>query len=99
MAENPDEERKGEVERPQAERPEEAAPVEVGRNVLNGVLAVPVGGDSHEEAGVRVVPYGQHVAEEGREEADEDREELDRGDGGDVQAFTGARFVADVDAY
>lgn len=48
---------------------------------------------------MRVVPYGEHVAEEGREEADEDREEFDRGDGSDVQAFAGAGLVADIDAY
>lgn len=72
---NPEEEGEGHVERPQAERPEEAASVQAPRGVLR--RDGPCHRLAHEEAGVRVVPDGLHVAEEGEDEAEQEGEVLD----------------------
>ncbi|RWW01745.1 hypothetical protein GW17_00035197 [Ensete ventricosum] len=74
-AENPEEEGEGHVERPQAERPEEAAPVQAPRGLLR--RDGPRHRLAHEEAGVRVVPDGLHVAEEGEDEAEQEGEVFD----------------------
>lgn len=73
----PEEESEGDVERPQPQRPEEAAPVQAPRHVLRRDGALRRHRLAHEEADVRVVAYGLHVAEEGDDEAERDGEVLD----------------------
>ncbi|KAH6799166.1 receptor for activated C kinase 1C [Perilla frutescens var. frutescens] len=103
-AEHPEEEREGQVESPEAKRPEEASPVEVPCNVLDGISSALRRRHGGQKTNVGIVPYGLHVAKKGDEEAEQDGKELDRRhDGGlipiDQFGCGGAGLVAHVHTY
>jgi hypothetical protein len=81
-AERPEEEREGDVEGAQAERPGVAAAVHRPRHVRRELLARLVAGPgrqaAQEEAGVRVQADGLHVADEGEHEAERHGQVLGR---------------------